>query len=450
MLAVLLGTIMFAKINAKRYPSFRPMLSAGLMYSLSEFDVALCAQKFMLTDSFLVILFNESTCLEELTNPIYSFPEEAFHFCDAAGLLRLTDTNRRLPDIIAEITGVRSTVKEPLKGKNHVMATVKMDSGETVILSLFDPEAISFHRKLESMIVPPMVVVATNVNPPENWRLFVNATPGTHVYFDGITSAGQDRLTRLAARKTGLPSTEPLLREIPEVEQLTIAQANSFAILHPSEEFEILCIGRVTRINSEKGWSYVACSKCSRELQRNNCGFTCVRCENTNAAGVLRYRVELLVADMTAEGVFVCFDGVMTKMHKLEAHEAGQLLVYSGVNPEDSPMPLVITCMKGKIYAFHVSLSTKKFTENRQAFTITRILGEHERLPSLDPGANGKGTSDATTIIAVYTAILPQPESGWSSVDRGFISELEFIGDVPINTAETASEVAKGKPMSLD
>ncbi|CAH8389951.1 unnamed protein product [Eruca vesicaria subsp. sativa] len=398
-----------AKINAERLPSFRPMLSVGLMYSLSEFDVAPCAQKFMLTDSFLVIRFNESTCLEELTNPIYSFTEEAFHFCDAAGLLRLAYTNRRLPDIIAEITGVRSTVKEPLKGKNHVMATIKMDSGETVILSLFDPGAISFHRKLESMIVPPMVVVATNVNPPENcWR------------------------------------------EIPEVEQLTIAQANSFAIIHPSEEFEILCIGRVTRINSEKGWSYVACSKCSRELQRNNSGFTCVRCENTNAAGVLLYRVELLVADMTAEGVFVCFDGVMTKMHKLEAHEAGQLLVYSGVNPEDSPMPLVIRGMKGKIYAFNVRLSTKKFTANRQVFTITRILGEHERLPSLDPGANGKGTSDATTIIAVYTAILPQPESGWSSVDRGFISEPAFIGDVPINTAETASEVAKGKPMSLD
>lgn len=39
------------------------------------------------------------------------------------------------------------------------------------------------------------------------------------------------------------------------------------------------------------------------------------------------YRVELAIADDTAEGVFVCFDGVMTKLHNLRASEAGQMLV---------------------------------------------------------------------------------------------------------------------------
>lgn len=33
------------------------------------------------------------------------------------------------------------------------------------------------------------------------------------------------------------------------------------------------------------------------------------------------YRVELAIADDTAEGVFVCFDGVMTKLHNLRASE---------------------------------------------------------------------------------------------------------------------------------
>lgn len=43
------------------------------------------------------------------------------------------------------------------------------------------------------------------------------------------------------------------------------------------------------------------------------------------------YRMELTIADDTDEGIFVCFDGVMTKLHGLEAHEAGQILAEDGV-----------------------------------------------------------------------------------------------------------------------
>uniref|UniRef100_M4FAJ1 Uncharacterized protein n=1 Tax=Brassica campestris TaxID=3711 RepID=M4FAJ1_BRACM len=39
-----------------------------------------------------------------------------------------------------------------------------------------------------------------------------------------------------------------------------------------------------------------------------------------------KYRVELGIADDTAESVFVCFDGVMTKLHNLKADEAGHML----------------------------------------------------------------------------------------------------------------------------
>lgn len=46
---------------------------------------------------------------------------------------------------------------------------------------------------------------------------------------------------------------------------------------------------------------------------------------------IMIYRMELTIADDTDEGIFVCFDGVMTKLHGLEAHEAGQILAEDGV-----------------------------------------------------------------------------------------------------------------------
>ena len=129
-------------------------------------------------------------------------------------------------------------------------------------------------------------------------------------------------------------------------------------LMFKQQEIDFLCTARVSRVESDKGWCYVACSKCSKKLQRTVTSFECARCNNPHAVGSLRYvsicynmivgrllypfrhtdsisvylfsfsyRVEMVVTDDTAEGTFVCFDGVMTKLHNLRASEAVQLLV---------------------------------------------------------------------------------------------------------------------------
>ncbi|KAL0736803.1 hypothetical protein Bca4012_013013 [Brassica carinata] len=42
---------------------------------------------------------------------------------------------------------------------------------------------------------------------------------------------------------------------------------------------------------------------------------------------LMLYRVEMAIADDTAEGTFVWFDGVMTKLHNLRASDAAQMLL---------------------------------------------------------------------------------------------------------------------------
>ncbi|CAF2056831.1 unnamed protein product [Brassica oleracea var. botrytis] len=49
----------------------------------------------------------------------------------------------------------------------------------------------------------------------------------------------------------------------------------------------------------ERGWCYVSCFMCTRRLQRTVSSFTCVSRNNTKAIGVLRYRVEMSIADDT-------------------------------------------------------------------------------------------------------------------------------------------------------
>ncbi|KAG5384348.1 hypothetical protein IGI04_035818, partial [Brassica rapa subsp. trilocularis] len=389
------STVMQVTISAGRLPQFREMLRAGTMFSVSGFDVSRCAQNFRLTDSSLMIRFNESTSFQELTEPDSTLPDEAFRFRNHSELIGLANTNTQLPDIIGEILSVKSTVCDPPEEKNRVMVTLKLDSDETVTLSFFDAQAVAFHKQLETMRVDPKVMVITSINPKiVGGRLFLNATSGTHVYFDKKTRAGDALFYKLVARDTGLPSAAPLLRSYAKVETLTIADLSSFIVSAESQEIDFLCTGKVVRVDTDKGWCYVACSKCSKKLQRTESAFTCGVCNNPHAVGALRYRVEMAISDDTAEGTFVWFDGALTKLHSIRASEAAQMLSEDGVNPEDTRLPPFIADMEGKTYTFQVRVTAFNFTEHHKTFTITRIAEDHGRLTVDGVGNDGDGGDD--------------------------------------------------------
>ncbi|CAF2067873.1 unnamed protein product, partial [Brassica napus] len=396
------STMMQVTISASRFPQFREMLHAGTMFFVSGFDVSRCAQNFRLTDSSLMIRFSESTSFQVLTEPVSPLPEEAFRFRNQHELIGLANTNNQLPDIIGEIVSVKSTVCDPPEEKNRVMVTLKLESDETVTLSFFDSQVVAFHKQLEAMRVDPKVMVVTSINPKiVGGRLFLNATSGTHVYFDKKTIAGAARFYKLIARDTGLPSAAPLLKSYAKVETMTIADLSSFIVSAASQKIDFLCTGKVVRVDTDKGWCYVACSKCGKKLQRTESAFTCGVCSNSHA---------MAISDDAAEGTFVWFDSVLTKLHSIRASEASQMLAEDGVNPEDTGLPPFIADMEGKTYIFQVRVTAFNFTEHHKTFTITRIAEDHGRLPVDDVVNNGDDDDDDDD--AGSPTIEPSPAAG--------------------------------------
>lgn len=155
-------------------------------------------------------------------------------------MLGLANSNNQLPDLIGEITAVKSTVTDLPHDKNRVMATIKMENGTYVIMSLFDDHAVKIHDRLEKMRSDPKVVVATSVNPKMvGGRLFLNATSGTHIYFDKETNAGESLFLRLVTRDTGLAPVAPLLKSYAKVEKMSVSELNDFVVTAPSQYIEL-------------------------------------------------------------------------------------------------------------------------------------------------------------------------------------------------------------------
>lgn len=127
---------------------------------------------------------------------------------------------------------------------------------------------MTFHKQLQDKRVDPRVIVATSINPKMvGGGLYLNATSGTHIYFDKETKSGEDYFYRLVSRETGLTSAAPPLRGYAKLETLTIAELNAFISSASSQEIDFICTGKFGRVDIDKGWCYVACTKCSKKLQ---------------------------------------------------------------------------------------------------------------------------------------------------------------------------------------
>ncbi|KAG2255800.1 hypothetical protein Bca52824_075094 [Brassica carinata] len=303
------ATMMAATIDVNRLATHRPNLKAGSVYSLTGFDVARCNPNYRLSDSSLLIRFSDSTYFKEVTDPAVPSPPESFRFRNHSEMLGLANTNNQLPDLIGDITDVKSTVTDPPQGSSYV--------GKVMTMSLFDAQAVNIHNQLEKMRGDPRVVVATSVNPKMGGRIFLNATSGTHIYFDKETSAWESFFYSLVEQDIGVTPAAPLLRGYAKVEVLSIAELNNFVITAPSQvcsqnyiviffidrclrlpeqsdfptmsDIDFICNERVTDIKMDKGWCYVSFSSCAKKLQRTASSFTCVPFNNTYAVGVLRH-----------------------------------------------------------------------------------------------------------------------------------------------------------------
>ncbi|RID48363.1 hypothetical protein BRARA_I04878 [Brassica rapa] len=349
------ATMMPATVNVNRRAAHQTNLEAGSVYSLTGFEVTSCNQDYRLSDSSLLIRFSDSTTFEKITEPTVPIPIESFRFRNYSEMLGLANSNNQLPDLIGEITAVKSTVTDPPLDKNRVNATIKMDNDTSVTMTLFDAQAVKIHNQLEQMSVDPRVFVATSVNPRMvGGRLFFNATAGTHIHFDKETVAGESLFSRLSEQGTGRAQVARLLRSFAKVETLSISELNDFVLNASSQDIDFICTGKVTGIKLDKGWCYISCARCFRKLHRSGSSLTCLSCNNTDAVGILRYRVEMSVADETGEGLFVAFEGVVAKLHNMRAHEAANLLPGDGVNPEESDVPQFVLDMEGNTYMFQV------------------------------------------------------------------------------------------------
>lgn len=94
--------------------------------------------------------WDKEDCVAELNN-----------YIDRLSILSLANTNRKLPDILGELTAIRSTINDRTHSSQHVILTLHIDRDVYECVSLFDGLAYVFYDKLKSYGSEPKVVLVT-------------------------------------------------------------------------------------------------------------------------------------------------------------------------------------------------------------------------------------------------------------------------------------------------
>ncbi|KAF2572385.1 hypothetical protein F2Q70_00005133 [Brassica cretica] len=222
---------------------------------------------------------------------------------------------------------------------------------------MFDSLALAFHTKFDSYGREPEIIIATSVNLKIVGTLFLNATSGTHLYFDSETAAGK----KVFDTSEDLGAFTSKVVHAQKIEPMTISELNQFIITADSQIIEFLCTAKFTLSSKMTVGVILAAPGVPRNLSE--------RYLPSHVFHVMKLMLLLHSA----------FDMEMAKLTNIQASEAAQI-VGIGVDAQvDTELPRFLADIVGKPYTFQLKLNIS--ISPHQTFTISLIFPERVLVP---------------------------------------------------------------------
>uniref|UniRef100_A0A0D3BWS6 Replication protein A 70 kDa DNA-binding subunit B/D first OB fold domain-containing protein n=1 Tax=Brassica oleracea var. oleracea TaxID=109376 RepID=A0A0D3BWS6_BRAOL len=335
------NSVIHGFIPAARSGHYRPGLRSGSIVKVSSFEVARCTNMYKITESPFVIWFLPQTTIDEVL------------------------------------------VNAPIINLQKFM----LRNNVVVYLSLWDEAAATFRGLIRSGERAQSVMVVTTVNP----KIFGGSIDSS------LSDAVGEDLPSLNAE------TVITTKELSPTGDLSKFLSNSSSQSLITQEAYFTCIAQIVEVVAQKGWYYVSCTHCGKEIGNSATSHPCDQCHDTNATTVVRYKVELLVDDGENYATFLVLDKEMMKLTKQDA----ATLLDDEVNRRlCNRLPKCIAELEGQKFIYHLNVTTDNLTDDGPTFTVSGMSAISKQGGKMEYGES------STFAAATYTSANEADKDG--------------------------------------
>ncbi|XP_026433687.1 uncharacterized protein LOC113331150 isoform X2 [Papaver somniferum] len=160
----------------------------------------------------------------------------------------------------------------------------------------------------------------------------------------------------------------------PFEDKITLYEASQMLLDYENKNKEFFCEASIVRFNEGKGWYYIACKKCKKQVQNNDGKISCPKCIKTFDGKVLTwYRITVRIKDNTEYADFTIFGFNVEKMLKYTAAEHVDYAERCEKLGEPDKAKQVFDKLIGEKFGFKLKITEENIQKQSDDYTVLKV-----------------------------------------------------------------------------
>ncbi|KAL3625337.1 hypothetical protein CASFOL_030791 [Castilleja foliolosa] len=408
------------------------------------------------TGKYLTTLHKFRIVLHGLTK-LVEIPEESFFpdfMFDFRNFITLADPDTidetQLFDVIGKVNEIHNAQERDFHGRSARLIEIVLEdlSGIQVRCTLWDDyvdQILAFEGNLGSGTPVSsscnyagakfgMVYISNSFDTTQIHTL--ESIPAIELFKSQITN---DNLDRTQSISRGSLTSFRLEYDDLAKGNMTVNPIETIFIVDEPVNFWVCAI-----VGSIIGdWSYLACTKCNKKLERVGLEYICDVCHKTTKTGVYKYKLQLEVLDQTGNVSLLCWDRESEKLIGRPCQELREEYVEI-LKANKTELPMSLLKLVDQTVLFKVKVETKQLHKDNAVFMVTRLV--------TDPDVVSKYTKYTAEIEseADFLTLMLNEEKNFETTSEDEVSTPIKKGVDPKISGERGERVVPPKSLDFD
>ncbi|KAL1825468.1 hypothetical protein ACET3Z_012246 [Daucus carota] len=372
----------------------------------------------------------------------YAF--DLFHFAD---LDKLADDNRYLIgdipilDVVGKIQNLRTSLKSVKNEVEKNLTKFELSNGSSAVsVTLFDDFGKDFEDELNDFQQEDVYVIicAARVGRYEGLTNLTNY-PATRIYINPRHYSIKELKNKIKTMEAEDAVSSP--EEDEHIANMTVKDIKSLP--EKFDKAKVRCKIEVTSVVEDSGWCYAKCTKCPKEIARENGVYKCGNCQRIIPYPDKRFRLCTLCSDCTGSVAIIFPDEEISRIIDKTVFDIEANAIKEKTQDK---FPTILKQFENKKYTITLAINKTNLEEGSNVYDACEILDKIEAGGNHDPSRESNVSMDYQSTVNIKSDNEDTPHTGVSSNKT---KTLQEVGPIAYDdqTAVPNKRARKGNAM---